>query len=98
MCFFQAKFLYNVPFSEDERQNIKLMIQTNLYCYLGILLEGREQFEEEILTEMRTRQSSDGPGPSGRGRVKLSSFVSIYVSIHIKDAFVIFGNSKNWML
>ena len=70
MYFFQAKFLYNVPFSEDERQNIKIMIQTNLFCYLGILLEGREQFEEEILTEMRKRHSADGPSPSGRGRVK----------------------------
>lgn len=63
--FKQAKLLYNVPFSEDERQNIKFMIQTNLYCYLGILLEGRERFEEEILTEMQKRQSVDEPGPSG---------------------------------
>ncbi|KAE9447222.1 hypothetical protein C3L33_20874, partial [Rhododendron williamsianum] len=38
--FKQAKMVYNVPFSEDERQSIKLQIQSSLYGYLGILLEG----------------------------------------------------------
>ncbi|KAJ8450847.1 hypothetical protein Cgig2_032472 [Carnegiea gigantea] len=59
----QARVLYEVPFSEEERENIKFMIQSNLYGYLGRLLEGREQFEEESLT-LRRRQSSDHPGPS----------------------------------
>ncbi|KAM7250934.1 hypothetical protein ACFE04_022817 [Oxalis oulophora] len=50
--FKQAKILYKAsPFSEDERENIKMTIQSNVYGYLGILLEGRERFEDEGVTE-----------------------------------------------
>ncbi|KAG2308154.1 hypothetical protein Bca52824_027902 [Brassica carinata] len=39
--FKQAKILYkDIPFLEDERENIKVIIQTNVYGYLGMLLEG----------------------------------------------------------
>uniref|UniRef100_A0A5B7C8P6 Extra-large guanine nucleotide-binding protein 1 n=1 Tax=Davidia involucrata TaxID=16924 RepID=A0A5B7C8P6_DAVIN len=62
--FKQAKIVYNIPFPEVERQNIKLVIQSNLYRYIGILLEGREQFEEEWLIEMR-KKCVDQSGPSG---------------------------------
>ncbi|KAM1151938.1 hypothetical protein EV1_034255 [Malus domestica] len=64
--FKQAKLLYNVPFSEDERQSIKFVIQSRLYSYLGILLEGREWFEEESLIEKRKGKGRllDEPGPS----------------------------------
>lgn len=57
---FQAKILYkDTPFSEDEREKIKLMIQGNVYCYLGILLEGRERFAEEI--SMNLMEKPSGP-------------------------------------
>ncbi|WJX89764.1 hypothetical protein P8452_71734 [Trifolium repens] len=56
--FKQAKILYkSTPFSEDERGNIKLTIQINVYAYLGILLEGRERFEEESLGNLKKSQS-----------------------------------------
>ncbi|KAM6541714.1 hypothetical protein CsatB_006161 [Cannabis sativa] len=61
--FKQAKLLYNVPFTEDERQSIKWMIQAKLYSYLGILLEGRDRFEEECLFEME-KEKLNQPGPS----------------------------------
>uniref|UniRef100_A0A0R0KSC3 Extra-large guanine nucleotide-binding protein 1 n=1 Tax=Glycine max TaxID=3847 RepID=A0A0R0KSC3_SOYBN len=57
--FKQAKILYkSTPFSEDERENIKLTIQTNVYAYLGILFEGRERFEEESLGNLKKSHSS----------------------------------------
>lgn len=58
----QAKILYKaVPFPEDERESIKLKIQSNVYSYLGILLEGRERFEDESLAEMK-KQGTDSTG------------------------------------
>ncbi|XP_061352524.1 extra-large guanine nucleotide-binding protein 1-like [Gastrolobium bilobum] len=65
--FKQAKILYkSTPFSKEERENIKFTIQTNVYAYLGILLEGRERFEEESLGNLKKTQFSvlDSTGAS----------------------------------
>ncbi|GAB2216587.1 hypothetical protein Droror1_Dr00024362 [Drosera rotundifolia] len=61
--FKQVRNLNNVCLSKEEHEDIKFMIQRNLYGYLAVLLEGREQFEEEILTEMRKRRA-DQPSSS----------------------------------
>lgn len=50
--FKQARMVHNVRFTDDELENIKSMILGSLYMYLGILLEKREQFEEEHPLEM----------------------------------------------
>uniref|UniRef100_A0A803PF54 Uncharacterized protein n=1 Tax=Cannabis sativa TaxID=3483 RepID=A0A803PF54_CANSA len=64
--FKQAKILYkDIPFPDDERENIKLRIQSNVYGYLGVLLEGRERFEDECLAETRKKRSSRGTDSLG---------------------------------
>ncbi|KAG0478889.1 hypothetical protein HPP92_013608 [Vanilla planifolia] len=64
--FKQAKFLYkSVPFTDDELESVKLMIQTNIYSYLGILLEGREHFEAQLLLEKNEDSISPYSIPPG---------------------------------
>jgi hypothetical protein len=64
----------NKPFSVDEREDLKLIIQRNIYNYLGILLEGREWFEDEALVDRRNSQHD----PSSSG---MSQFVTTLKTI-----------------
>lgn len=86
-CSFQAKILYkDIPFPEDERETIKQTIQSNVYGYLGILLEGRERFEDEILAETKKQQSSSGM--DSIGTISLSRLILFHLLFNMLHALI----------
>ncbi|XP_062204704.1 extra-large guanine nucleotide-binding protein 1-like [Phragmites australis] len=88
----QAKFLYkSKPFSVGEREDLKLIIQSNIYNYLSILLEGRERFEEEALAD-RKKISQHDPSSSGRCGSGLCDEITEYSLIPRLKAF------SDWIL
>lgn len=89
--FKQVRFLYGDKFSPEELQNLKLMIQSNMYRYVSVLLEGRERFEEEALMEEKT--SFSGNEDSVKGGSKLDRSAQCVYSLNPK-----FKHFSDWLL
>ncbi|XP_047048872.1 extra-large guanine nucleotide-binding protein 1-like [Lolium rigidum] len=88
----QAKFSYkSKPFSMDECEDLKLIIQSNIYRYVGTLLEGRERFEEEVLADRR-KINKDDPSSSGHSGSEFCAEVTEYSIVPRLKAF------SDWIL
>lgn len=57
--------MYGNTFTADELQEIKLMIQSNMYKYLSVLLDARERFEEEEMANMQIQGVNYENGETG---------------------------------
>ncbi|KAJ7975288.1 Extra-large guanine nucleotide-binding protein like [Quillaja saponaria] len=89
--FKQAKLLYGNKFTTEELQGMKLMIQSNMYKYLSILLEGRERFEEEALLEKQS--ASLDPVEFGPGKAAADEDKQCIYSISQR-----FKHFSHWLL
>jgi hypothetical protein len=76
----QAKIMYGNKFTTEELQDIKLMIQSNMYKYLSILLDGRERFEEEDMSRIRALNLNEEVTETGNVLRAMTFFVLSYIS------------------
>ncbi|XP_031497941.1 extra-large guanine nucleotide-binding protein 3-like [Nymphaea colorata] len=80
--FKQAKYLFDT-FSQEALVDMKFLIQSDIYKYLGVLFEARERFEEEFFFENQTA-SQDHLG--GDEAIKISSLYSLNTRLkHFSD-------------